>query len=437
MTISVGPTVSNAHSGGDVKTGGKASSSGESSVFNSMLVSSLGGVVPMPPAAPLSLAQVNETRTKSSGSVGSSQPSSSITGHSDLTSKTGKVATGGKVVADGKVATGGKASKIPDTAKTVKGMEAAPLPTQTNKVRASSRMTDAKRVVVKSTVPQTAQISSSQPSLANIHLPEVSTSGSATADKWPMNHSILRAENAAIPSSQSSAVGGTVRLNGGKVLLPDGRPTDMRLGLGEAKSNVKAVVSVASDAQQVVLPHHHEGKLGAIGIPAGSGYTPLSSMPAALPAAPSPEPMHQVNLRNPQSLAQFGQLISVKADQSQSQLQVQVIPQGMGQLNVTVTQQSNGLHVELVANQASTFALLNQQIPQLQNSMVQAGLTVSQFSLSYQQQDERPGRSFRDGKPQQKSVGAVTTTQSISGVNSRSSGDALIGRHRGDISVSI
>lgn len=145
----------------------------------------------------------------------------------------------------------------------------------------------------------------------------------------------------------------------------------------------------------------------------------------------------QLDVRDPQALSQFGKLISVKANASHSQLQVQVVPQGMGQLNVTVTNSSGGVQVHVMANEASTFAWLNQQMPQLQASMQAAGLNISGFQLSY----GRDGAGS-NGESKQDKPSSSRRIASITGPSSTDSGESLVSsgsivKHRGDISVSV
>ncbi|GMA61563.1 flagellar hook-length control protein FliK [Alicyclobacillus fastidiosus] len=157
---------------------------------------------------------------------------------------------------------------------------------------------------------------------------------------------------------------------------------------------------------------------------------------ASLPAGQTSKAV-QVDVRQPDALSQFGQLISVKADAGNSKLQVQILPQGMGQLGVTVTKGADGLQIQVVASQAATFAWLNQQMPALQQNLQELGLNVSNFQLSYGQSDAQTGG---EGQRQQQ------PSPERSSSAPRASGDTLTAaeavaatpvQHRGDISLSI
>lgn len=146
----------------------------------------------------------------------------------------------------------------------------------------------------------------------------------------------------------------------------------------------------------------------------------------------------QLDVRDPNALAKFGQLISVQANQGQTQLHVQIIPEGMGQLDVTVTKGSDGLQIQVMANQASTFTWLNQTLPNLQQTMQDAGFQVAGMQLSFNQNSHQ-GSEQRQEK--QSSSRRTVAVQGVSGpavdslVSSSASKDGAA--HAGNISLSV
>ncbi|EPZ46259.1 flagellar hook-length control protein FliK [Alicyclobacillus acidoterrestris] len=145
----------------------------------------------------------------------------------------------------------------------------------------------------------------------------------------------------------------------------------------------------------------------------------------------------QIDVRNPDAMAQFGHLISVKADAGDSKLQVQIVPQGMGQLDVTVTKAADGrLQVQVVASQASTFAWLNQQVPALQQNLQSQGLNVAEFQVAYDQGGGQFGSGQRgqQDSPGRKSSGAAAILSTAAVGDASFAPDA---EHAGDISLSV
>ncbi|MFB5191432.1 flagellar hook-length control protein FliK [Alicyclobacillus fastidiosus] len=145
----------------------------------------------------------------------------------------------------------------------------------------------------------------------------------------------------------------------------------------------------------------------------------------------------QVDVRQPDALSQFGQLISVKAAADNSKLQVQILPQGMGQLDVTVTKGADGLQIQVVASQAATFAWLNQQMPSLQQNLQDLGLNVANFQLSYGQSDAQTGGG---GQRQQEPSPERSASSSDSSGGAMTVNEAVAAspvQHGGDISLSI
>ncbi|WAH35402.1 flagellar hook-length control protein FliK [Alicyclobacillus dauci] len=189
------------------------------------------------------------------------------------------------------------------------------------------------------------------------------------------------------------------------------------------------------DTKDPVSAHTAETSTGSsTNVIATMGAVTLSS---GATGAESTGASYEVDTRDPNALSQFGRLISVKADAGQSQLHVQVMPQGMGQLDVTVTKGADGLQIQVVANQATTLAWLNQQLPNLQQTMEEAGINVSSMQLSFGQ-DNQPNQG--DGRqqkpPQQRRTSAIDSAQPSSGIDGtvRSLGSTS---HTGDISLSI
>ncbi|GEO24812.1 hypothetical protein AAC03nite_05970 [Alicyclobacillus acidoterrestris] len=172
-----------------------------------------------------------------------------------------------------------------------------------------------------------------------------------------------------------------------------------------------------------------------VGTMASGGVPSATTSTASVSGGQAP----QIDVRNPDALAQFGHLISVKADAGDSKLQVQIVPQGMGQLDVTVTKAADGrLQVQVVASQASTFAWLNQQLPALQQNLQSQGLNVAEFQVAYDQGGNQFGGGQRgqqdSDSPGRKSSGA-TAILSTAAVGDASL--ALDTEHAGDISLSI
>ncbi|MFD1674700.1 flagellar hook-length control protein FliK [Alicyclobacillus fodiniaquatilis] len=205
-------------------------------------------------------------------------------------------------------------------------------------------------------------------------------------------------------------------------------------GDGQGASKQGQADRQKTTGQATTATHHTSDTTTAVSGLASS-ITPMNIPPTQTADAPT---AHQIDVQDPHALDQFAQLISVKADGDQGQLHVQVVPAGMGELNVTVTKVDNGLQIQVVANQASTFAWLNQQLPNLEQSMQAAGFTVANMQLSFGQsgqQDHGDGRQQKGSQIRRVTTG--TATQLTSDSEAADLATQTVAMHKGGISLSV
>lgn len=82
---------------------------------------------------------------------------------------------------------------------------------------------------------------------------------------------------------------------------------------------------------------------------------------------------------------QLGSWIIQQANVGPQQVQVQVAPQGMGSIVISVTHDAGGVNVQLEASAMQTVQWLQQTAPQVMDAVKSSGLNVTGFNVSFGQ----------------------------------------------------
>ncbi|MEW6504100.1 MAG: flagellar hook-length control protein FliK [Chloroflexota bacterium] len=89
--------------------------------------------------------------------------------------------------------------------------------------------------------------------------------------------------------------------------------------------------------------------------------------------------------------------------QGRSSLRVQLHPQELGGIDIRFASSSQGVHVTVYAEQASTGRLLEAQLNQLRQSLSEAGVTLAQLNIHHESPSHQPHSGFHGHNPRGRS----------------------------------
>ncbi|MCF8567483.1 flagellar hook-length control protein FliK [Alicyclobacillus tolerans] len=137
----------------------------------------------------------------------------------------------------------------------------------------------------------------------------------------------------------------------------------------------------------VTTPHQvpNTGSHGTTPTAGSVPVAPIVSQPEVLvgPFHTQIGPQVAINASDPQAYEKFSQLIVKQVRTAPNTLQVQVQPQGMGTLLISVTKQSQGIQVHVEANQLQTVQWLNQMGPQISDAVKNNGVQLTGIQIAY------------------------------------------------------
>lgn len=202
----------------------------------------------------------------------------------------------------------------------------------------------------------------------------------------------------------------------------------------------------SSNAGSVATPAKHQNGSAQSNDFVNSGSPGSLAMTASVASNPqagqaqSSNPSNpSVDMRDPSALTQFGQILSTNVNQDKTSFHVQIVPQGMGQLDVTVTKGPDGVQVQVSATQAATYDWLNQELPNLQQSLEAAGVQVSGMKLSLGQGDGDKEKERKERDSHRSPVSGISAQGGVSA--SPTTSQTMLTRYgehnTGSISVSV
>jgi flagellar hook-length control protein FliK len=102
--------------------------------------------------------------------------------------------------------------------------------------------------------------------------------------------------------------------------------------------------------------------------------------------------------RPAQLAQQLNAEITTAAASGKSSIHIQIQPENMGRIDVRLVSNSDGMHVVMTTDSASTGKLLEDNLSQLQKSLSNAGLQISGLSVNSQGLQGQFSNSFQDQK---------------------------------------
>lgn len=91
--------------------------------------------------------------------------------------------------------------------------------------------------------------------------------------------------------------------------------------------------------------------------------------------------------------------------QGRSSLRLQLHPQELGGIDIRFASNSQGVHVTVYAEQASTGRLLESQLNQLRQSLTEAGVNLAQLNIHHESPSHQPQGGFHGHNPRSRSFG--------------------------------
>ena len=188
-----------------------------------------------------------------------------------------------------------------------------------------------------------------------------------------------------------------------------------------------------------------QGHLAEHGIHAGSASPdsrvakqPFQPPPFTLPAqmqsgaggstqavAPDQAAQPAISLHEPAAAQQLGQLLINQVKTGPQTLQVQVHPEGMGTLVISVVQHPSGVAVNVEANQMQTMQWLSHVAGQLSEAVHHAGVEISSFQVSFGQADLSNSQSSGERSGQRRERQRFASTTPVASVDA-SGGEAEV-----------
>ncbi|GAP11970.1 flagellar hook-length control protein [Bellilinea caldifistulae] len=108
---------------------------------------------------------------------------------------------------------------------------------------------------------------------------------------------------------------------------------------------------------------------------------------------------------------QIASQMEASIQQGRSSLRVQLHPQELGGIDIRFASSSQGVHVTVYAEQASTGRLLEAQLNQLRQSLTEAGVNLAQLNIHHENPSHQPQGGFQGHSPRSRSFGGRETEQ--------------------------
>lgn len=122
-----------------------------------------------------------------------------------------------------------------------------------------------------------------------------------------------------------------------------------------------------------------------------------------------------VDVRDPSAIQDFAKVLSGQISAGNGQLQVQVKPEGMGDILISVSKHDSGLQVHIEANNLQTMSWMQQGAGLVQSALAKSGIDVQGLNISYGQATLSNGFS---NTSQQQDGSGKNSTRSQSSRNS-------------------
>jgi len=108
---------------------------------------------------------------------------------------------------------------------------------------------------------------------------------------------------------------------------------------------------------------------------------------------------------------QIASQMEASIQQGRSSLRVQLHPQELGGIDIRFASSSQGVHVTVYAEQASTGRLLEAQLNQLRQSLTDAGVNLAQLNIHHESPSHQPQGGFHGHSPRGRSLGGREVAQ--------------------------
>lgn len=189
----------------------------------------------------------------------------------------------------------------------------------------------------------------------------------------------------------------------GKLMTTSGARTSLAINVASAWALGGQATDKPSN-NRVTMPHSSSNSLNPN---MASLQVPISAQvqPASVDGANPNLVFKQSNAEQP-----LGQWIVQQATVGPQQMQVRVVPEGLGSIVISVTHQANGINVQVEASAMQTVQWLQQVSSQVIDAVKSTGLNVTGFGVSFGQANlthEQNGRQApRKDSPSFRSRGA-------------------------------